>query len=269
MRRMSRRMIISERHNPNSLCNLPAYTHVHMALYLLLDLGATNAYKLLESSSSSHRSSLHSCTISCRSGMTNIEPAETTDRLGYTTSRGCRRMCCSTSLGVRQDYGHVASGSPLPIVQLEVTGCTGPEPESWRSRNREKGAGIGGREGGKKGSSETKTALLCRRLCQQRCRPLPKSWGSNVQRQRQGRANPNLAKTIGAKDNHLPVLLHCLNPLCVLENGRHTTQSPPPPPALVDDVNRPPKPPTLMNPTATPNTQCDPTVGPRTSFHSS
>ena len=98
MRRMSRRMIISERHNPNSLCNLPAYTHVHMALYLLLDLGATNAYELLESSSSSHRSSLHSCTNSCRSGMANIEPAGTTNRLGYTTSRGCRRMCCSALL---------------------------------------------------------------------------------------------------------------------------------------------------------------------------
>jgi len=68
---------------------------VHMALYSLLDLGATNAYELLESSSS-HRSSLHSCTNSCRSGMTNIEPAGTTDRLGYTTSRdvgGCVVQC--------------------------------------------------------------------------------------------------------------------------------------------------------------------------------
>jgi len=77
--------------------NLPLQPpRVHMTLYSLLDLGATNAYELLESSSSSHRSSLHNCTNSCCSGMTNIEPAKTTDRLGYTTSRdvgGCVVQC--------------------------------------------------------------------------------------------------------------------------------------------------------------------------------
>ena len=52
-------------------------------------------------------------------------------------------------------------------------------------------------------------AILRRRL--RRRRRQPKA-GLNVQRQRQGRANPSLAKTIGAKDDHLPVLLHCLTP---------------------------------------------------------
>ena len=151
-----------------------------------------------------------------------------------------------------------------------VTGCTGTEPESRRSRNKEKGGRVGGRQGGKRGSSETKTlALLCRRLHRQRCRPLPKSWGSTVQRQRQGRANPNLAKTIGAKDNHLPVLLRCLiSSLRPREWQIHRAIA-----ANTTSTRRrrqpTTKPPTLMNPAATSNTQRDPTAGPRTSCYSS